>query len=1070
MSVLIHKNISSESQFFDSSDEIIENLILGEANEDNQKIQLILPTGRLQRKYDNRFVRLFWEKHKMPASDPEIYTFDSLVKLLLNNYFSDEHFHFINELYKFGLFDQSRIEEKLFFAGDNSKPPLHAIQKIYKLIEGLKKDGITPDNFLSEILGEDKKSTNSEKLNSLGKLFQKYQNKFSGNLIDSPLAIGKLIEYFKNNSENNKTILPCLYFDFFFEFNKPEIELLSSLAGFGYPILIKLDYSEGSKPLPSFTNISSSIASFLENGFEIKFLDSHSKSKVLSLIQNRLFSTSQTGSIPEYQRCLRVVESESKTHEIKSITKLIKHLHFDKNIPLEQIIIHARSTSEYSLLMKEEFAKARIPVNISDRFEMASSPIALSIFNILELILSGFRGDLLLKFASNLHITFPENLNIEISLLKKYLYEFRLVNKTFFAEDDRNETQKINELFDIKIKNSKHKNEKNNIFKVRENILSIFNLIESETKNIDLEAMTPDQFRDLIVRFIQKFSLTTPAEINKQSKDKFSRYLINREIEKNSKGIAAFTKLINELSFVLENTLSEKKQTLSYYFERLKAAVSGSRYQIRELYDYGITFTSIEQSRGFEKKVSILLGFTDEQFPMPFRTDKIIGKQLYSARRNHTARERNLFYHFLTSGTKYLENLEKEIYVFYPKSSSSGEFSVSPFVEELAHITGLRTEDLIKSDELCPWSKINTFPKSTEKTSNSDWVRYEQTMVDKTNSSESVKLKLEHESQKAKSPYNIEKYVANPYNYFVENMLGLRDEILPDESISGLEKGNIIHKIVERFCVSIIEDDYLELQINSSLNIPLLNLDFNKKEKYSKFLLNIAEEEFEKIEYSHPYFSAQKGSILGTKSHSGLLDVWLNFELAKLKTGNPWRAAFFEFTFDNIEIDEKTKINGRIDRIDLRKNGQEIEFLICDYKLSNKNISTRKEIENLEKFQLTLYILATKIILDKKFNTEFIPVGGIYQFLIPHHDKGKSLLIEPTILLSMDGFSSEVLSQLRNLKTWEKEEFNKILINVSKKIKEINESIESGNFLFNNIKEENNFNKKITLLEKIYRK
>ena len=1076
MSVLIHKNISSKSHFFDSSDEIIENLILDDSDKNKQKIQLILPTGRLQRKYDNLFVRLFWERHKKPAGDPSIFTFDSLVKLLLNKYFPDEHFHFVNELYKFGLFDQARIEEKSFadtsFFGDkNSNPPLHAIQKIYKLIEGLKKDGVTPENFLSEILDETKKNTNSEKLNSLGKLFQKYQDKFSGNLIDSPLAIGKLTEYFKNNFENNNKDLPCLYFDFFFEFNKPEIELVSSLAGFGYPILIKLDYSEGSKPLPSFTNISSSIANFLESGFEIKFLDSHTKSKVLSLIQNRLFSTSHSASIPEYERCLGVIECESKTHEIKSITKLIKHLHFDKNIPLEQMIIHARSTSDYSLLMKEEFAKARIPINISDRFELASSPISISVTNILELILSGFRGDLLLKFASNLHITFPENLNINLSLLKKYLYEFRLVNKTFFAEDERNEIEIINKLFDLKIKNTNHKREKDNIFKVRENILSIFNLIDSETKNIDLMAMTPPQFRDLIVRFIQKFSLTTPAEINKQSQDKFSRYLINREIEKNSKGIATFTKLINELSFVLENTLSKQKQTLSYYFERLKAAVSDSKYQIRELYDYGITFTSIEQSRGFDKKVSILLGFTDEQFPMPFRTDKIIGKRLYSAQKQHTARERNLFYHFLASGTKYLENLEKEIYIFYPKTSFSGEASISPFVEELSHLTGLRSDNLIKSDKLYPWSKINTYPKRKEIISSSSWTEYQQVIIDNTNNSELVKLKLEREFKKSKSPYNIEKYVANPYNYFIENVLGLRDENLPDESLSGLEKGSILHKIVEKFCSSTIEHDYLELQINSSQNIPLLNLDFTKKEKYSKFLLNIAEEEFEKIEYSHPYFSAQKKSILGTKSHTGLLDIWLDFELTKLKTENPWRGAFFEFAFSEVEIMDKTKLSGRIDRIDLRKSDNKIEYLIYDYKLrKSNNISTRKEIENFEKFQLPLYIIATKIIFDKKFHTEFTSVGGIYQFLIPFHEKGKSFLIEPTILSSMDGFSSEVLSQFKNLKTWKKEEFNKILIEMPEKIKEINESIKSGTFLYNEIKKENNFNKKITLLEKMYRK
>ncbi len=1068
MAVLIHKNIKSDKLFFSSSDELLKQVAFS-CDEKSKNIHLILPTGRLQRKYENSYVHSIWEKHKKPATDPKIYTFDSFVKLLLSQYFQNENFHFVNELYKFGLFDQSRNEERSFFGKNNPSPPLHAVRKIFKLIEGLKKDGITPINFLEEILEE--KNKNSEKLISLGKLFQKYQNKFNGNLIDSPLATSKLIKYFTGNKTLNTDNLPLLYFDFFFEFNKPEAELLSALANYGYRILIKLDYSESDKPLPAFTNTSLSIAGFLDNGFEIKFLDSHRKSKALSLLQSRLFSNTHSGEIEEFSNCLNIVECESKSKEVRQITKLVKYLHLEKGIRLNQMIIVARSTSAYAPYFKEEFARAGVPINISERFELICSPIAYSILNILDLILSGFEGELLLSFASNHFINLPENLNINTLLLKKYLYQFRLVNNKIDGIDQ------IAKQLDEKIKSTSHKREKENIFKVKEDITSIYNLIESELENIDAQKLKPQEFRDLIIRFIRKFSLTWPQTINIQnlgndeSDDKFSKYLLNREIEKNSKAISAFTKLINELSFVLQSTSQKQEQSLSYFAERLRAALSDSKYQIRELYDFGVTFTSFEQSRGLDKEVSILCGFNDEVFPMPFQTDKIIGKLLYSSKKTHIARERNLFYHFLASGDKYLESNQKEIYIFYPKSANNKELGVSPFVEELARISGIKADDLIKNPDYYPWSKINT-RKIKNNISNPNWTKHEQVKIDQGSCSLNIKNKLMSHAEKDKSPSSIEKYAADPYLYFLNNVLGLNDDPTFGDSISQLEKGSILHKITEKFCRSVIDTDFLELQIDSRQSVPVLNLDPNKKDDYLNYLSKIAEEEFKKIEYSHPYFSAQKETILGSNSHSGLLYSWLDYELMKLNTDNPWRAAFFEFVFHDVEIEDGTRIGGRIDRIDLRKSGEEIQFLIYDYKLRGANLSTKSEILSLVKFQLPLYIIATKIILEKKYEIKFTPKGGIYQFFIPNYKNGRKSLINSTMLTSFDGFSPQALEMFHSSKNdslWNIDEFNEALENTSKRVGEINELIGSGDFLQEEIKKNSFPNKEIKLLEKMFR-
>ena len=59
------------------------------------------------------------------------------------------------------------------------------------------------------------------------------------------------------------------------------------------------------------------------------------------------------------------------------------------------------------------------------------------------------------------------------------------------------------------------------------------------------------------------------------------------------------------------------------------------------------------------------------------------------------------------------------------------------------------------------------------------------------------------------SPSTIETYATCPYRYFLERVLRIRSEEEPDriDRISALERGSLVHRILEHFLTACGDDD-----------------------------------------------------------------------------------------------------------------------------------------------------------------------------------------------------------------------------------------------------------------------
>jgi len=527
---------------------------------------------------------------------------------------------------------------------------------------------------------------------------------------------------------------------------------------------------------------------------------------------------------------------------------------------------------------------------------------------------------------------------------------------------------------------------------------------------------------------------------------------------------------------------------------------------------YGVTVTTIEQTRQIPNKVSILCGAIDSEFPTQYKPETFLGMKLPNSEERHILAERMQFFQFLINGHEYIDSGEKRIYITYPKFTEEKELVRSPFVDALLRISNLERDNciidysIIKSslmnksfDEEAknyiknyPWllsvaSDIDLqslyaeliiadkepdqeFYKNSPNLINTksnikNYIRTklnsknDSVTIDKTSLSEEIKKQLAEISSGAFSISSLEEYADCPYKYFLNHILKLSVDPELELAITPIEMGNILHKTLYLF-YSMLSAEWLENEpdirldkMTGQLLPPIVPVRLNpeNKKEYLDNILSIAENLINEIEFEHPLFDFDKRTIMGNGVKSGLLELWLDNELKRIKNGWGTEPVLFEFGYglkslNNYSLDvidlDGLKIKGKIDRVEKLTNSD--EFIIADYKLSSNLKATTKLIKDGKIFQLPLYMMAMKKILYDKYNLNWNPAGGFYYFFQTKMDKGKAadskaLLITPNGDVSR--FFNGTKSTLGN-----GESLEDVLANNLLAAKEIVEKISEGNF------------------------
>lgn len=598
--------------------------------------------------------------------------------------------------------------------------------------------------------------------------------------------------------------------------------------------------------------------------------------------------------------------------------------------------------------------------------------------------------------------------------------------------------------------------------------------------------LTPMEFSEVVQeQILQRLSVRERIEefhatTKRYEKESGVTYIqLQEEVEKDARAMSAFILLVEELAAIFEERSPGRHHPLQEYTDRLRTATRAQRYATREKTGYGVTITSIEQIRNIPFQVTILCGAVDSEFPAAYVPESFLGKELPDSEDRFIKRERLQFFQAIVNHAGAFEDSRKRVYITYPLYRGSEEIVRSSFVDALLKVVPLRDANCeLNLVELRRERMYDTgndeqwkYVQWTEALGNSEELLYavgrrkalagandgsERPFVDVLDSTRLQEVERIERFIEAKmsgtyrpgevvvrpetlttqaqtgllrygaKPYSVtdlEGYKSCPYRFFVRRLLLLQEKEEFDTSLSPLEQGNFLHRILYRF-YRVLQDEAMQsgeahiLPARTDGMPPLIpiQLDGDDEERYRGILLDIAREEIEQFHFDHVFFELDKEMLLGTEGRPGKLELWLKEELKRVREGWFFLPALFEFGFGGkavqegrtephpVEVGDGVLLRGKIDRIEIETHtGGDVEFLIGDYKTGRLgNLPGNAPIRKGESLQMPLYAAAARKLLARHYGLNAEPSGAVYYTLTPERNKNGETESHRFVLLPKD--------------------------------------------------------------------
>lgn len=966
--------------YLTNNSNLIENLKLNVDDFISNKVEndnsiLIASTEKLSQKYNLILLR----KTERAFHNSDIYSFSSFIKKQYKNIYGGD---LIDEIIENELVIQSLERCKNLFQGKNRN--YNYITQISSIIKGLREDGIRAKNLKEDLFDKfEKYPHDTEKLSDLVQIMESYEYLLTElGAIDVPLAMEHLIQ---NLNENKIISNKELLFTNFINFRKPDIELIEALSNADNSIVITTNTDIITGPYLGNENF------FLNDLKEIGFKLYNSKNEEIDFKifeTNSGYESSTIRFAENKKRKFNIISYFNIREEVYAVTKLVKYLLLDENYKLNpsDICVVSRDISAYSLLIGEFFTDNKIPVNNTDRLELSKSPVVIGIINVLECVLKNYSiesiSDVLDSAFLNTGIKNPKHI---LHLAKKYRITNMIPEKgldTFITLLSMR-IQNIENSISSQQSNNLHISQ--SIFREKEELEQValdFSILNQKFSIVNKsKEYTVDEFINLLHNIINTFDVRTKSlELNDWIKSidlSFSdRVFYTEKIEKDSRALYKFLELLKKLKTI--NLYSRKqKYSLSELLEKLKGIISITRYQIREKKGFGVDVTSLEQTRGYDYKVKILVGASEGILPVNFQTDRLIGKIMQDSERRHYFQEYIQFFEFF--------NDDAEYYIFSHREENSELKLNSHFITPIEND---KFSNIYSEESGLTWQ--NSIINIREQILNGQ-LNAPIELIKKSDSyrnSKDLEINLNKLQNKHSSNHNtysdsaIEDFKARPYNYFYQRLLKI--ENLPEVEIflTPMEIGSIIHKSIEEtFNIYGSNNENCILKtISSKSNSRKLNivkLTISDKPHIIRLFKITSLEKIRAFQSQHQFYDIDELLLIGNDNQDGILLKWFENIIDRHITDDYCILAN-EFQFNNIELkilNNSAKFSGKIDRIDI--NSDLTKFKITDYK---SNDSTRDGL------QLVIYCEAVRKILLDEYGISAEPSGLIYDSFRYKHD------------------------------------------------------------------------------------
>lgn len=211
------------------------------------------------------------------------------------------------------------------------------------------------------------------------------------------------------------------------------------------------------------------------------------------------------------------------------------------------------------------------------------------------------------------------------------------------------------------------------------------------------------------------------------------------------------------------------------------------------------------------------------------------------------------------------------------------------------------------------------------------------------------------------SPTRLDAFGDCPYRYAAVNLYGLRDESRDDDTLSPLERGEMMHDIVRAFFLRLRREQHGEIDetnLELALRHPIRLVDVEPRRLHA-VLDETAEGILSTLNGGHTFQPSERRILLGTAASPGLLHRWLAMERAQAVSGAPLPAVFELLVTVTADCDGiPIPVRVRIDRIDIDRSVTPAALVVIDYKNSEASVPTKQEVVNGYRQQMPLYALA----------------------------------------------------------------------------------------------------------------
>jgi ATP-dependent helicase/DNAse subunit B len=909
--------------------------------------------------------------------DPQVYTFQSLLQYLYRNLSTGKKV--ITKPVRLLLVDHilNAEKESLKFFQLQSVVSHGLAIKADKMIEEFCQFGYRPDDF------SDPPLTAQTKYSDFAYLIQKLCALYNDKLIDEASLLGEVMNQIDSNLIAKMfPELRTIYISGFGIYSPPMLQFIE-LAGNSFNIEIKLEYDKSNPELFRHTHTAYDALSKISDHIMVDSGAEDVLEKIIFKVPRAQLSKEQLAVN------IHIQQTDNRLAELRYLASEIKNRHHKENVSLNRIGITFPDIEKYFPLILKVFKEFGIPFNLSTGAPLSKSPLIQSFIQVLRIAASHFNIDevyrlLVSPFLKN--DMRPEALFIKLCS-NKYKLKFLSDQWETIVRHRIDMTGDIIQAGGITDGKSE-----SNLEEIITNINTIITVIQPLTN-----LLAAHEFKSVYLNVLQELGI-----LNWFYGDEADLSIPEKEHE--FRAFNRFIKIIDQIVWILNYLFKTTKMPVSDYFNYFTLVLENETFNLREWSDYGVQIMPRLEILSLDLDILFAGGFVEGQFPRHFSHDIFFNDDEremmgLNASEDLLSQDRFLFFQLLSSKAKtviftypssdadeqqlpstFLTALREIVpTISYTQTESSKEYlSRSTLAENLSqNLKSGVTEKNIYLYKL--WtakgnSKKITFWHNAIHVMYNRW-SYDEITPFEGNLIESKTVKNTLKNYFQNRPFSItalESYAFCPMQFYLQRILRLEKEEESDTSITALERGNTVHKVLYEFYNSLDSEQRKKPWEHQKL-LEEIALDIFQALPYDDIVWSIEKEKFFGNQFSaglwHSFINRERESVEST----GFFPLLTEAEFGYFLPQDSDKKSYPPATVQSNEM--KMRIYGKIDRIDIDKNNH---FLVIDYKTGSG--ATRINLNQIQSglsLQLPVYIAAANTILTT-IDTTYQPAAALY--------------------------------------------------------------------------------------------